>query len=88
LKAMTLAENKLSGNFPDRIFSMPKLQLLQMQNNNFEAVIFTSSIGEHSQLALLDIDGRADRYEKNDFKDLFIPSATGTADTKFEDNVN
>jgi Leucine-rich repeat (LRR) protein len=88
LKAMTLAENNLSGSFPELIFSMPKLQLLQMQNNNFEDVTATGIRLGHAQLALLDIDEKADRYKINDFKDLFIHSATGTADTKFEDESN
>ncbi|MFT7349442.1 MAG: hypothetical protein ACI8VZ_001755, partial [Candidatus Paceibacteria bacterium] len=56
--------------------------------NNFEAFTSNHIAQDHTQLALLDIDKRADRYEKNKFKDLFIPSTTGTAETTFEDDDN
>ena len=84
---LVLSENRLSGEFPSSIFSLPNLSALQIQRNLFDKEHLFNSIPVETDLALFDFDNDKNDSEGKNFRDIYRSNDTRMADTIFiEDN--
>ena len=85
LNRLVLHENQLSGAVPSAILTLPKLRVLQLQNNRFGIDLELKEAMKESSFALFDMGLKTLRFKNDDIHDFDIERQSRMADTKFED---
>jgi hypothetical protein len=78
-------ENNLIGSVPENVFALPKLRLLQLQNNQLGVDVELEDSIKKSNYALFDTGYKTLHFENDLLHDLEINEQIRMADTKFED---